>query len=85
MEIPTIHLNGSSRNTLIEQYKAEYKAVDTALEVLRSNRVLHARDYYVQKDQFAFAKAVEQHSNRIKALTSVRDDLYTILEKLIVR
>jgi len=80
MKFPTIHLNGTGRNALIEQYRASLHAVNEAIEVLRQNGP-HGRDYYTQEED-TFGWAVNEHMDRIAAMVKVKDELVQILNVL---
>jgi hypothetical protein len=75
--IPTVHLNGTSRNELQEQLRNARKAIRTAIEAL-SAACPHDRDYYVQSAT-AGPKARDQHRNRLRRLVSVQTEIETIL------
>lgn len=53
--LPSIHLNGTSRATLLADYKAAYEKLHSFSRSFRSIE-FNARDYYVQGPD-AFAKA----------------------------
>jgi len=70
--LPTIHLNGSSRQRLVEDAQTAYSALNAALETLCAMRP-HQRDYYVSPD--TWAPASEEHSRRIETVLQVRDEI----------
>ena len=78
--LPTVHLNGTSRQSLIDDNDAAYNALRAAVRALEK-AAPNARDYYVQGDG-AFANAVAQHVARLTALRSVLADLEAIAESL---
>lgn len=45
--LPTVHLNGTGRETLFREYQSAYRAIREAREKFAST-TCHARDYYVQ-------------------------------------
>ncbi len=47
MIAPTIHLNGTGRTVLLNEYRQAVEAVRTAEKIVREVTV-HGRDYYVQ-------------------------------------
>ena len=49
MMIPTIHLNGTSRDALLSELESAYIAMQSAIKALSAVTV-HGRDYYVQSD-----------------------------------
>ena len=74
---PTIHLNGTSRESLAADYTTAYEAVSTALDaVLAAGQ--NARDYYVQGGH-ATERAMREHQARLDTLASVKSDLLDLL------
>jgi hypothetical protein len=45
---PTLHLNGTGKNDLRDEYAAAYDAIDKAIEALAA-ATLNGRDYYPQR------------------------------------
>lgn len=78
MLVPTVHLNGSAGEVLLDQYTAATEAVRKALDAICDTGP-NARDYYVQGPDAALA-AQREHEARVKALKIVRDDLAAIAE-----
>lgn len=76
MKIPTIHLNGSSRERLVEGYCDASNAIRKAMDVLQEHSP-HGRDYYPQGDG-AFAAASDEHRARVRKLDEVRIELAAI-------
>lgn len=73
LTIPTVHLNGTSAEDLIQQYRKAYRATQDALKALAESAP-HGRDYYVQSDG-AFEKARKEHESRAERLRAVSDEL----------
>lgn len=73
---PYVHLNGTSRQALLEQLRDAKAAVEAAREALQMASP-HARDYYVISDT-AFAQANREHCSRRDRLTSVLEELTEI-------
>lgn len=75
LTIPTVHLNGSGYDNLMEQYR-------TALEKIREARralpVPHGRDYYVQEDG-AFERSRQQYEAQRRRLDEVEEELAGIV------
>jgi len=69
MRLPTIHLNGTSADTLLDEYWAALDALQKAIEVLQ-DAAPNARDYYPQGDG-AFHEAAREHKARLAALHGV--------------
>lgn len=76
--VPTIHLNGTAGEDLLDQYMRAASAVQKALDVVCAAGP-NARDYYVQGPDVGFA-AQREHETRVKTLKSVRDELSMIVE-----
>ena len=73
---PTVHLNGTSAQSLANQYGHARQKVREALEALQHIET-HGRDYYVQGPN-AYHIAAEQHQRRVTYLSMVHDDLLEI-------
>lgn len=80
--IPTVHLNGTGKEELINQLMEAGFAVRKASEALAKARP-HGRDYYVQADPDALTKAIDQHDDRMRKLRQVYDELEHIAVKLV--
>ncbi len=74
---PTVHLNGSSPDVLLDGYKAASDAVYEALHKLEECAP-NARDYYVQGPR-EFSHAMDEHMLRCHKLTAVRTELVALL------
>lgn len=81
MQKPTIHLNGTSRESLADMYEASASAVWAALRVLEQSGP-NARDYYVQSD-IAFTAAVKEHRARLEALHNIHEELMELWESVV--
>jgi hypothetical protein len=68
--MPTVHLNGTAASDLLEQALDCSGALESALKTLRQNGP-NARDYYVQRPEDAFRRAVAEHEQRISQLTEM--------------
>ena len=78
---PTIHLNGTHRIDLIDNWNDAYNALATAIRALQACAP-HARDYagfHVGPD--AFQTAVREHRIRIEKLERVMLDLDELRER----
>lgn len=73
---PTIHMNGTGKDSLLEDYENARTAVEAAVEALRKIEC-NARDYYQQGPE-AWEKARTQHYDRIGKLTAVAEELEQI-------
>ena len=72
--VPTLHMNGTSKQDLTEQYKSAYEALDKAMQALPRP---HGCDYYVQGDG-VIQQAVKQADTMFNALEAVQDQLLEI-------
>jgi hypothetical protein len=71
--IPTIHLNGTSKRELLDQYIAAIRALRSATEIMARGGP-HGRDYYVQGPD-AINVAIAQHKVRLQKVHAVADEL----------
>ena len=78
VSLPTVHLNGTSRDTLLEGYIAALDALRLAREALQA-AAPNARDYYVQAGD-TFCLAQNQHFVRLARLRETLDELNTLAE-----
>lgn len=84
---PTVHLNGSSRESLSSGYEKAANAVQAAMDAL-SETAPNARDYYVQSGKGAgshatpFDQAVAEYTYRMAALQRVYDELAALWESV---
>lgn len=77
---PTIHLNGTSRESLAEGYVLAMSAVADAMRAVLATAP-NGRDYYVQPEG-ALALAQEQHRARMERLRETYNELNEIAEYL---
>jgi hypothetical protein len=75
---PTVHLNGTSADALIEQYTNAHRAVEAAIMMVAENGP-NARDYYPHGD-LAWTSAASQHSVRLQALRRIANELRELAE-----
>ena len=80
MLIPTVHMNGTAGEVLLDQYTTAANAVRKAIDAV-CDAGPNARDYYVQGTEAALA-AQREHEARVKALKAVRDELAAIMEDI---
>ena len=76
--IPTVHLNGTSGEDLLDQYAGAAEAVREALDAV-CDAGPNARDYYVQGPDAALT-AQREHEARVASIKRVRDDLAAIVD-----
>jgi hypothetical protein len=73
MSLPTVHLNGTSREELIQLRLEAVTAIREAIVALRK-AAPHGRDYYVQSPEaYRMARAVWEA--RLDALENVAEEL----------
>jgi hypothetical protein len=77
---PTIHMNGTSRAALVEQYVTALDAVDAAIAALMA-ATPNGRDYYPQGVE-AITTALVEHQARIDRLATTRGELSEIAERI---
>lgn len=80
LAIPTIHLNGTSREALVEQLCEAVHALRIAGRALAA-ACPNGRDYYPQGEQ-AIQHALSQHAARLKAVDTVIGELERIAEAI---
>lgn len=73
MMVPTIHLNGTGRKSLLDDANAALDAVRRAVEQV-SMVYPNGRDYYPQGDR-AIDRALAEHNDRVERLQSVLVEL----------
>ena len=74
---PTVHLNGTAWVDLYSQYENATRAVDDAITKLCA-AAPNGRDYYVQQESGAAARAQDEHHDRITRLKGVKAELEAI-------
>jgi hypothetical protein len=80
LALPTIHLNGNSADSLIDEWQSAYSAIGEAQRALQETAP-NMRNFYVQKDGEAnFKKARDEHFARIQKLEDVRQELVALCE-----
>jgi hypothetical protein len=77
---PTVHLNGTGRETLLKEVVDAAHAVDAAWTALAAMTV-HARDYYLQGPN-ALRQAEREHRERLEAIRAVYDDLLALWARI---
>lgn len=78
---PTIHLNGSSAETLAEGYALAESELRKGLEALQATAP-HGRDYYVAPG--ALEKAETEHHERLARIQSVIEELKELRRHVVV-
>ena len=80
MTLPTIHLNGTSVESLLEDNDRAYRAINAAYDALRLAGP-NGRDYYPQGGG-AMEAAQDEHRERLLALHGIITQLENIGEYL---
>lgn len=73
MTIPTVHLNGTSKDALLEALEKASEALETAYHAIKRTAP-NGRDYYPQQVQ-AFDAAVREHSGRLSRVDGVKNEI----------
>lgn len=74
--LPSVHMNGTSRQDLLNQNRAALEALDAAILAMHA-ATPNARDYYVQGPS-AFRTAQAEHRARLTAVKQVREEYLTL-------
>jgi hypothetical protein len=81
--MPTIHLNGTGRQALVEQYANAVEALQTALDKVRA-AAPHGRDYYPQDGEHPegtmLRSAQRQHQRWVNNVEVVIADMQALAE-----
>ena len=80
LTVPTVHLNGTSREELLRQVQDAGQAVFQARDAL-AKASPNARDYYPQ-GEFAYSAARAAHDRRARALLVVEEELSELAEAI---
>ena len=80
MIAPSIHINGTSGELLLEQQTSAISAIYKALGAMDSASP-NGRDYYVQGTD-AFRRAQNEHQSRVDSLRKVLMEMNEIAEKI---
>lgn len=80
LAVPTIHLNGSSRDDLLEGYSKAITALEAAGRKLAA-AYPNGRDYYVQSGD-AIGVAMRQHEARMNKLREIVVELEEIAQAI---
>lgn len=73
MQLPTIHLNGTSKERLVEDLCEASNAIDAAYDKLKQCGP-NGRDYYPQGPE-AMERAQAEHFSRLKRLDAVKKEV----------
>ena len=78
--LPTIHRNGTSRDSLLESARSAFDAIDNAINEYRAT-CPNGRDYYPQGPE-ALGLALKKHQANLKALEAIKSELMEMQEHL---
>jgi len=78
--VSMVHLNGTSKESLMEALERAHNALDKACNALAVTAP-NGRDYYPMPAG-SLAKAQEQHRSRLNRVQSVMSELGIILEEI---
>jgi hypothetical protein len=78
--IPTVHLNGTAQEDLVEQLCNAGNELSKAIDAMRL-AAPNGRDYYPQGPD-ALAKAVAEHKHRMERVDAVRQEVNLLAEKI---
>lgn len=81
LEMPIIHLNGTSPKSLADDYEKALRAILKAQDAL-DETAPNGRDYYPGGD-WAFERATKQHRERVDVLARLHDDIAAIYEHIL--
>lgn len=81
MQQPTIHLNGTARATLVEQWTVAVEALRAAEDAL-CDAAPNGRDYYPQGKP-AYLQAVAEYEARLARVSAVRREAEAMLESIV--
>lgn len=76
--LPSVHLNGTSKQELFDTYFEALDAIATARVALQK-AAPNGRDYYPQGPGF-YEKARQDHERRLRLLETIYNELHTIAE-----
>lgn len=80
MTLPTIHLNGTSRDGLVSPLVAASDAIAVAFDALKQTYP-NGRDYYPQGPD-AIRRATEEYMARLHRLDSVKAEIDSIIKAI---
>lgn len=79
LQTTPIHLNGSGRDNLVNDWAEAISAIDLAEDKLR-RCAPHMRDFYhVMGSDATYNLALEQHTDRLIRLHSIKEELNSLI------
>jgi len=73
MQLPLIHLNGTSKDSLVEDLCNASQALNDAYDALKRTAP-NGRDYY-PLGAIAFEKAIAEHNERLRSLDAIKAEI----------
>jgi len=73
---PTVHMNGTSRESLLSGFRGAHSALLIARDALAAT-MPNGRDFYVQPAG-SLSKAMQEHVDRLRAIDSLLRDMETL-------
>lgn len=80
MIVPAIHLNGTSKNALLDAYGEAVVALNMAYNVIKETAP-NGRDYYPLGPN-ALTAATEEHMDRLRRVDAVRIEIEELMTKI---
>lgn len=80
MIYPQININGTSRQSLIEQYANAHYALEKAIDEIQKNVEVNGRDYQIRPEEYKLAR--EQHIEILQSLNHASKYFIQIAIKL---
>jgi len=80
MMVPTVHLNGTASEDLIEQLCDVSRALAEAIAVMQK-AAPNGRDYYPQGPE-AIKKALAEHAARLEMVDAVQREIEMLAERI---
>jgi hypothetical protein len=81
--VPHVHLNGDSRQTLLDDFAAATSALRKAIDVVQKTAPNGRNFYNHPEGEGAMARATHEHLDRLRRLLAVNQELLTIAEELL--
>ena len=82
MKLPTIHMNGSPRQMLLDEAETAYASMHDAIDAVRAMTV-NGRDFYPQGPNAA-QEAMREHERLIRQLCEARAEIEQYIEGLLL-
>ena len=78
--VPCVHLNGTSKESLLDQYEAAHSALQTTFDALRQT-VPNGRDFYPYGGT-EIERALKEHYSRLRAVGNVINEIEALAEEV---